>query len=77
MELDLIIRNLVTRVLEHTQDVKQRGKKDQDVKNRSTQLSALHLASAANGNHDKDKESRIRLASRCGLLPDICNKGNL
>lgn len=38
------------------QDVRQGGKKDQDVKNRSTQLSALHLASAANGNHDKAKE---------------------
>lgn len=28
VELDLINRNLVTRVLEYTQDVKQRGKKD-------------------------------------------------
>ena len=28
----------------------------QDAKDRSTQLSALRLASAANGNHDKDKE---------------------
>ena len=48
--------DLVTRILDYTQDVKQRRKKDQDVKNRNTQLSTLHLASAANSNYDKDKE---------------------
>ena len=38
------------------QDVRQGGKKDQDAKNRSAQLSALRdLASAANFNHDKER----------------------
>ena len=68
---DLITGNLVTRILDHTQDVKHGGKEDQGVKNRSIQLSALHLASAANGNYDKDKEITdsaffpMKPASRC------------
>ena len=76
-ELDLITGNLVTRILDHTQDVKQRGKKDQDVKNRSTQLSALHLASAANGNHDKDKEITHSACFPMCVTKEISNKGNL
>ena len=32
--------------------------KDQDAKDRSTQLSPLRLASAANGNHNKDVEEK-------------------
>lgn len=38
------------------QEVRNREKKDQDAKNRGTQLSDLRLASAANGNDDKDIE---------------------
>ena len=76
VELDWITGNLVTRVLDHTQDVKQRGKKDKDVKNRSTQLSALHLASAANGNHDKDKEITHSACFPMYVTKEISNKGN-
>ena len=76
MELDLITGNLVARVLDHTQDMKQRGKKDLDVKNRSTQLSALHLASAANGNHDKDKEITHSACFPMYVTKEISNKGN-
>ena len=48
--------DLITRVLYHTQDVKQGGKKDQDSEDKSTQLSTVTSAFAANGNHDKKNE---------------------
>ena len=41
--------------------MRQGEKKDQGAKNRSTQLSALRHASAANGNHDKDRDNALGL----------------
>ena len=70
----LITEDLVTRILDHTQDVRQGEKKDQDAKNRNTQLPTLHLASAANGNHDQHRYHGFGLL--LDVTKEISNKGN-
>lgn len=54
--MDLITEDLVTKVLDHTQDEKHRGKKDYNARNRST----FSAVPAAYGKHDRNSNLSLR-----------------